>query len=137
MAIAVNSGTAALIVALRVIPSVLAREAPLSMLAVLLFAYFTSGGLERWEGMALLGALVGALVWIIAGGRVDHPESHSLDDGGSLSSQALRTAGGLVGTIAGVMRFAAPTRSSLHENRSALGASPRSRPARSARRCST
>ena len=94
-------GAAALIVLLRVSPSVLAREAPLSLLAVLLFAFFTTGGLERWEGLVLLATLAGVLTWIVAGGRVDHAESHSLDDGGPLSTQALRTAGGLIGTIAG------------------------------------
>ncbi|MDH4280417.1 MAG: calcium/sodium antiporter [Acidimicrobiia bacterium] len=94
-------GAAALIVVLRVSPSVLAREAPLSLLSVLLFAYFTTGGLERWEGLVLLGALLGALFWIVAGGRMDHVEDHSLDNGGPLSRQAVRTAGGLLGTIAG------------------------------------
>ncbi|MDH3301845.1 MAG: calcium/sodium antiporter [Acidimicrobiia bacterium] len=94
-------GAAALIVVLRVTPSVLAREAPLSLLAVLLFAYFTTGGLQRWEGTVLLGALVGVLTWIIVGGRIDHVESHSLDNGGPLSTQALRTGLGLLGTVAG------------------------------------
>ncbi len=94
-------GAAALIVLLRVTPSVLAREAPLSLLAVLLFAFFTTDGLERWEGLVLLVTLVGVLLWIIAGGRVDHDASHSLDDGGPVSSQLVRTAIGLVGTIAG------------------------------------
>lgn len=94
-------GAAALIVLLRVSPAVLAKEAPLSLLAVLLFAYFTTGGLQRWEGLVLLVTLVGALTWIVAGGRVDTVQSHSLDNGGPLSTQAVRTAGGLIGTVAG------------------------------------
>lgn len=94
-------GAAALIIALWVTPGVLAREAPLSLLSVLLFAYFTTGGLRRWEGIILVVALVGVLSWVVAAGRVDVAESHSLDNGGPLSNQLLRTGLGLTGTIIG------------------------------------
>ncbi len=98
-------GAAALIVSLRVSPSVLAREAPLSLLSVLLFAYFTLNGLARWEGIVLLCVLVAAISWIILGGRVDEAVDHSLDsDGGDHSNlwrEAMRTLVGLVGTVAG------------------------------------
>lgn len=97
-------GAAALIVALGVTPGVLAREAPLSLLAVLLFAYFTTGGLARWEGVVLLVALVAVLSWIISAGRVEVAQDHSLDDAinhGPLSQQVTRTSVGLVGTVGG------------------------------------
>jgi hypothetical protein len=40
---------------------VLVREAPLSLLAVLLLAYVTTGGLDRLEGVLLFAALDGPL----------------------------------------------------------------------------
>jgi len=61
-------GAAALIVRLTVSRPVLIREAPLSLLAVLLFAYFTTNGLARWEGVVLLAALAASLTWVVAGG---------------------------------------------------------------------
>ncbi len=94
-------GAAALIVVLRVSPGVLAREAPLSLLAVLLFGFFTTGGLTRLEGLILLAALVGTLTWIIAGGVTEENVEHSLDAGGPLGTQTWRTLIGLVGTVFG------------------------------------
>ncbi len=123
-------GAAALLVPLVASRAVLIREAPLSLLAVLAFAYAVTGGLQRWEGLALLAALVGALSWVIAGG-VDHdhgtggdnrgsfgsgdrPGPSSLSaaaaeptqsdrpsDTGTLGSNTIRTILGLVGTVLG------------------------------------
>jgi cation:H+ antiporter len=94
-------GSAALIVPLIVAPSILAREAPLSLLAVLLFAFFTIDGMARWEGIVLLVCLVLALSWIIAGGRVEESVDVSLDGGGSTVGQFVRTVIGLLGTVLG------------------------------------
>lgn len=95
-------GAAALIIPLLVTPSVLAREAPLSLLAVLLFAFFTTGGLADWEGVVLLAALVLVLGWIIGGGRTERAEDYSFDgDRSGAARQLIRTFIGLVGTIAG------------------------------------
>ena len=94
-------GAAALIVPLLVSSSVLAREAPLSLLGVLLFAFFTTGGLAQWEGFVMLGALTLALGWIIVGGRTDGVAEVSLDDGGGAGGQFVRTIIGLVGTVLG------------------------------------
>ncbi len=94
-------GAAALIVPLYVAPSILAREAPLSLLAVLLFGFFTIGGMARWEGFILLGCLVLALTWIIAGGRTAESIDVSLDGGGSTVGQFARTVIGLIGTVLG------------------------------------
>lgn len=90
-----------MIVPLFVTPGILAREAPLSLLAVLLFAFFTIDGLVMWEGFVLLGCLVGALSWIIAGGRIAESVDVSLDGGASTFSQFVRTIVGLVGTVLG------------------------------------
>ena len=123
-------GAAALIVPLFVLRSLLIREAPLSLLAVLAFAWATVGGLQRWEGIALLVGLVFALSWVIVGG-VDHepdrpspstlsaaaadpdrafqdgsqdgsPEENIADtEPGTLGSHSIRTVLGLLGTVAG------------------------------------
>ncbi len=94
-------GAAALIVPLFVTRSVLAREAPLSLAAVLLFAYFTIDGLAGWEGAVLLATLVVVLTWIILGGRLETADVLSLDGDRSTTSELTRTFGGLVGTVAG------------------------------------
>ncbi|MEM7322726.1 MAG: calcium/sodium antiporter [Actinomycetota bacterium] len=94
-------GAAALIVPLVVSTKVLAREAPLSLLAVLLFAFFTMGGLARWEGIVLLVCLVFALSWIMLGGRAEDVAPVDIDAGATLGSQLVRTLIGLVGTVLG------------------------------------
>ncbi len=94
-------GAAALIVPLVVSPSVLAREAPLSLLAVLLFAFLTIGGLARWEGIFLLVCLVFTLSWVVIGGRAEDVEAVDMDEGATLGGQLFRTFVGLVGTVLG------------------------------------
>lgn len=93
-------GAAAFIVPILVTRDVLAREAPLSLLAVLLFAFFTTNGLARWEGIVLLVSLVFSLGWLIAGGRVDAGEVPTDVEGGA-AGYLTRTIGGLVGTVLG------------------------------------
>lgn len=94
-------GAAALIVPLSVSRPVLAREAPLSLLAVLLFAYFTAGGLVRWEGVVLLVGLVLVLSWICLAGREEVIEGLQLGEDHSLTYQLVETALGLAGTVVG------------------------------------
>lgn len=94
-------GAAALIVPLHVSPGVLAREAPLSLLGVLLFAFFTIDGLVQWEGIVLLAALVLTLSWIVLGGRTSEAVDISLDEGGTAGRQFVRTVVGLAGTVLG------------------------------------
>jgi cation:H+ antiporter len=94
-------GAAALIVPILVTRSVLAREAPLSLLGVLCFAYFTIDGFARWEGIVMLLLLVAALSWIIFGSSADSVEKFDVDDSLTLRRSVLMTSGGLVGTLAG------------------------------------
>jgi cation:H+ antiporter len=92
---------AAMIVPVLVTRPVLVREAPLSLLAVLLLAYVTTGGLARWEGVLLLAALVGALGWIKSGGVGHGAHSRPLTSDRSVPGHIIRTVAGLVGTVAG------------------------------------
>lgn len=96
---------AAFIVKLQVSSSVLNREAPLSLLSVLAFAWFAHDGLARWEGVVLLLGLAAALSWIVLGGRVPVAPELSLDpafeDHTALGPELARTGVGLVGTVAG------------------------------------
>lgn len=92
-------GAAALFVPLLVSRPILAREAPLSVAAVLAFAVCTIGGLARYEGVLLLVALALALGWIISGGL--NTEDVVPDSPGGAGPAMLRTVGGLVGTVVG------------------------------------
>ena len=94
-------GAAALIVPILVTRSVLAREAPLSLLGVLIFAYFTIDGFARWEGIVMMLLLVAALSWIIFGSSADSVQEFDVDDSLTLRMSVLMTSGGLVGTLAG------------------------------------
>jgi cation:H+ antiporter len=101
-------GVSALLCLMHVDSSVLRREAPMSTGAVVLFAIFVQGGLERWEGLVLLAALVVALGYLFFGPRGDDQElalevDEFLDDdaGISVPREVLRTLLGLVGVVAG------------------------------------
>lgn len=94
-------GAAALIVPVLVTRAVLGREAPLSLLAVLLFAFFTMDGLARWEGIVLLCCLVVVLSWIMFAGREEVVDSLIIGTERSLPIEILETVLGLIGTVAG------------------------------------
>ncbi|MEL6985702.1 MAG: calcium/sodium antiporter, partial [Actinomycetota bacterium] len=94
-------GAAALIVPVVVSRAVLGREAPLSLLAVLLFAFFTMDGLARWEGIVLLCLLVVVLSWIMFAGREEVIDSLSIGTERSLPMEIVQTVFGLVGTVLG------------------------------------
>lgn len=91
-------GTAAMLVPLAVPPSLLRREAPLSLAAVLLFAGFTVGDLQRREGVILLLLLV-IFIGIIAVGGRNAPSIEARS--GTLTGFWLRTGLGLLGTVGG------------------------------------
>lgn len=102
-------GVASLLCVMSVASGVLRKEAPLSTAAVVLFAVLVQGGLERWEGAALLVALVGALVWLFTG-NAKGEDSELLeeleefldeDDPPAVRTEAIRSLLGLVGVIAG------------------------------------
>ena len=94
-------GSAALLIPVLVTRAVLVREAPLSLLSVLLFGFlaFSGGGLSRTDGLILAVLLVGSLAWIILGGRIAE-EVEELGEG-PFGREVLRTILGLLGTVAG------------------------------------
>jgi cation:H+ antiporter len=94
-------GAAALIVPLSVTRPILAREAPLSLVSVLLFGYFTLDGLTRVEGSVLLAALVLVMSWIIFAGREEVLEGVHLDGEQTLTGLVVETLLGLIGTVLG------------------------------------
>ena len=93
--------TAALIVPILVTRSVLSREAPVSLMMVVLFAYCTIGGLEFWEGILLLIALVAVMSWIIFGAHDESVEKLVVDENATFGKSLIRVLLGLVGTVAG------------------------------------
>lgn len=94
-------GAAALVVPLLVTKSVLAREAPISLMAVALFAFFTIDGFRPWEGVVMLVVLVAVLAWIVFGGHSDSVEELEFDEDQSIGKSFGVTIVGLVGTIVG------------------------------------
>lgn len=102
-------GVAGLICAMGVTSGILRREAPLSTAAVVLFAVLVQGGLQRWEGVVLLVALLAALAYLFLGGDGGDDEllaevDEYLDDdaaGISTKREVLRTLVGLAGVIVG------------------------------------
>ena len=101
-------GVAGLICAMSVTSGILRREAPLSTAAVVLFAVLVQGGLERWEGVVLLVALVAALAFLFLGGSGTDEEllaevDEFLEDDEVISTrrESLLTFAGLFGVIVG------------------------------------
>ena len=94
-------GVAALVVPLLVTRAVMVREAPISLAAVALFAFFTVGGLAVWEGVVMLVVLVAILSWIILGGNEDSVEEIAVEGDRSVGKSLGITLAGLVGTVMG------------------------------------
>ena len=94
-------GAAALVVPLLVTRAVIAREAPVSLLSVLVFAFFTINGFEVWEGIAMLLLLCAVLAWIVFGGHEDSIEVLHFDAEQTVMKSAGQTAIGLIGTLIG------------------------------------
>jgi cation:H+ antiporter len=94
-------GSAALLVPIVITQEVLKREAIMATGAALIFALAVLGGIQTWEGVGLFVLLVIALTWVIRSGDappldeiVEQPEVHP-------RNEIIRTAVGLVGTVAG------------------------------------
>jgi len=98
-------GLAAIIRPLTVQPGVLRREAPLSVVSVLLFGIFLQGGLTRLEGAAMLVTLGAILAVIMNGARTDSPLAAEVEEFlGTTSTaklEAARLVAGLIGTVIG------------------------------------
>ena len=94
-------GAAALVVPLLVTKAVIAKEAPISLLAVLLFAFFTTGGLEAWEGIVMLVTLCLVLGWIVLGGNEESIEVLVFNPDQTVMKSVGETVTGLIGTLIG------------------------------------
>ncbi len=100
-------GASSLIIPIGITAGVLRREAPLSLVSVLLFAGVVVLDMNRFAGLFLLTVLVGFLIWIIKGGGDQTGELVSeveeLAGHGELSTpiEVLRTLIGLAITVAG------------------------------------
>lgn len=94
-------GAAALVVPLLVTQAVISKEAPISLLAVLLFAYFTTGGFEVWEGIVMLFTLCLVLGWIVLGGHEESIEVLDFDPDQTVMKSVVETIMGLLGTLVG------------------------------------
>ncbi len=102
-------GVAALVTPLVVTRSTMRREAPMAVVATLLFAVVVQGGISRGEGLILLTVLVVALVVLVATARGARA---TLDDAETLlhveetrhldgKREAVRTLLGIGATVAG------------------------------------
>jgi cation:H+ antiporter len=100
-------GAAALFTPIAVRSPVLKREAPLSLVAVLVFALLVQDGLSGLDAVALVAVLVAALVIVLRSARDDDPDltaevSEFLDGAPPTTRREVaRTVLGLVGTLAG------------------------------------
>lgn len=94
-------GAAALVIPLLVTKAVIAKEAPISLLAVLLFAFFTTGGLEVWEGIVMLVTLCLVLGWIVLGGHEESIEVLVFNPDQTVVKSVGETITGLIGTLIG------------------------------------
>jgi cation:H+ antiporter len=98
-------GVAALITPIVVRSPVLKREAPISLAAVLVFAWVVQGSLSILEGAVLTVVLVAALGFIIVSARGGDPDLSSevdeflTDTPPSLRRESVRTVLGLLGTL--------------------------------------
>lgn len=117
-------GVAGLLAAPDVSPGIVRREAPLSLLSVILFAGLALGGLNRFEAAVLLVGLVGAVLLLIRAAReseeataptgddelveeleelIEEEDEEELSDVAASPRlpSIVRALGGLAGTVAG------------------------------------
>lgn len=99
-------GSAALVLPIGITAGVLRREAPLSLVAVLMFAVVVRLEMGLLPGVILLVVLCGFLFWIIRGGGDDEELVHEVEDLAgheehSTVVESVRTLIGLAITVAG------------------------------------
>lgn len=100
-------GVGAMIVPISIDSATVRREVPLTVGAMVAFAVAVQGGINRFEGLVLLVAMAGALVWVSRRTGSDDDalavDTEEFTDGAShsLGVELARTIGGLVGTVAG------------------------------------
>jgi cation:H+ antiporter len=100
-------GVGALLVPLAVASRVVRREAPLAVVAMVVFLVLVQDGLQLWEGAVLALGMASALALVMRGARLESdplgPETEELAEPGThrLPTEAVRTVLGLAGTVAG------------------------------------
>jgi cation:H+ antiporter len=80
------------------------REAPLTVAGMLLFFVFVQGGISVIEGFTMLGAMAAALTFVMRRTSSDELGTEAVEFTGTehrLRTEIIRTALGLVGTLAG------------------------------------
>jgi cation:H+ antiporter len=98
-------GVAAMVAPIVVRSPVLKREAPISLGAVLVFAFVVQGSLSILEGLVLTVVLVASLTFIIVSARGGDPglssevEEFLTESPPSLARESVRTVLGLLGTL--------------------------------------
>ena len=100
-------GIGALILPITVTSGTLRREAPLTIAAMAAFALAAHQGINRWEGLVLLGAL-GPALWLTSrsSGQASDPLATDTEEFADpahhrLPAEVIRTVLGLAGTIVG------------------------------------
>ncbi|MFW6009931.1 MAG: sodium:calcium antiporter [Actinomycetota bacterium] len=100
-------GAAAVVTPVVVRSQVLRREAPLSLLLVIVFGLVVQGGIVGWEGFVLAALLIGSLTIIVRSAREGDPtitaevEAYVSTEHPRVGIELVRTTIGLLGTLGG------------------------------------
>ncbi|MEE9416337.1 MAG: calcium/sodium antiporter [Acidimicrobiales bacterium] len=95
-------GAAALISPLPLPANTISREAPLAVGSAMVFAVLVQGGLNRFEGIAMLVLLAAAILWLLTSGDEEGDiDEEFLDTRNTTGYEIGRTMVGLVGTVGG------------------------------------
>jgi cation:H+ antiporter len=100
-------GIGAIIVPIAIDSATVRREVPLTVAAMAMFAVAVQGGLNRWEGAALVATMAVVLWWVLtrSANGTDALASEAVEFADatdhSMSTEVTRTVLGLLGTIAG------------------------------------
>lgn len=98
-------GVGAVILPLSVSSTTVRREAPLTVIATVVLGLAIQSGIEMWEGLVLVLFMAGIIYLVMRAGPADPLEAEVTQFAGAtehrLSTEAVRTVLGLIGTLAG------------------------------------
>ncbi|MDX1449450.1 MAG: sodium:calcium antiporter [Acidimicrobiia bacterium] len=98
-------GVGALILPLLVESKTVRREAPMTVAAMVAFGLAVQSGIAVWEGLLLVAAMAGVIVFLMRGSARDPLGAEATEFADAhqhrLSTEAIRTGLGLIGTLAG------------------------------------